>query len=121
MSEDHKKTLQTQLWNIEASTLGHASEDDSEGLFEDLDLGSSKLGKTESQKNEHIAEVLSHLDKIGFRLADPEADVLGDAYEYLPGQLFYSTRISVCLWFLLRNDHIGKWRAVSELEPALPA
>jgi type I restriction enzyme M protein len=74
------------LKHIESSTMGHASEDDFEGLFEDLDLGSSKLGKTESQKNELIAKVLSHLDKIDFRLADTEADVLGDAYEYLIGQ-----------------------------------
>jgi type I restriction enzyme M protein len=74
------------LKHIEASTMGHGSEDDFEGLFEDLDLGSSKLGKTESQKNGLIAKVLSHLDKIDFRLADTEADVLGDAYEYLIGQ-----------------------------------
>ncbi len=74
------------LKHIEASTMGHSSEEDFEGLFEDLDLGSSKLGKTESQKNELIAKVLAHLDKIDFRLADTEADVLGDAYEYLIGQ-----------------------------------
>jgi type I restriction enzyme M protein len=74
------------LKHIEASTMGHASEEDFEGLFEDLDLGSSKLGKTENQKNELIAKVLAHLDKIDFRLADTEADVLGDAYEYLIGQ-----------------------------------
>ncbi|MEI6033006.1 MAG: type I restriction-modification system subunit M [Verrucomicrobiae bacterium] len=74
------------LKHIEASTMGHASEDDFEGLFEDLDLGSSKLGKTENQKNELISKVLSHLDKIDFQLADTEADVLGDAYEYLIGQ-----------------------------------
>lgn len=74
------------LKHIEASTMGHDSEDDFEGLFEDLDLGSSKLGKTESQKNELIAKVLLHLDKIDFRLSDTEADILGDAYEYLIGQ-----------------------------------
>lgn len=74
------------LKHIEASTMGHESEDDFEGLFEDLDLGSSKLGKTENQKNELIAKVLVHLDDIDFRLSDTEADVLGDAYEYLIGQ-----------------------------------
>jgi type I restriction enzyme M protein len=74
------------LKHIEASTMGHDSEDDFEGLFEDLDLGSSKLGKTEKQKNDLIAKVLVHLDQIDFRLADTEADVLGDAYEYLIGQ-----------------------------------
>ena len=74
------------LKHIESSTMGHDSEEDFEGLFEDLDLGSSKLGKTENQKNELIAKVLVHLDKIDFRLADTAADVLGDAYEYLIGQ-----------------------------------
>lgn len=74
------------LKHIENSTMGHDSEEDFEGLFEDLDLGSSKLGKTENQKNELIAKVLVHLDQIDFRLDDTEADVLGDAYEYLIGQ-----------------------------------
>ena len=74
------------LKHIEASTMGHDSEDDFEGLFEDLDLGSSKLGKSENQKNALIAKVLVHLDQIDFRLNDTEADVLGDAYEYLIGQ-----------------------------------
>lgn len=74
------------LKHIEASTMGHDSEEDFEGLFEDLDLGSSKLGKSENAKNELIAKVLVHLDQIDFRLEDTEADVLGDAYEYLIGQ-----------------------------------
>ncbi|MDB4511282.1 type I restriction-modification system subunit M [Akkermansiaceae bacterium] len=74
------------LRHIEGSTMGHASEEDFEGLFEDLDLGSSKLGKTENQKNELITKVLVHLDQIDFKLEDTEADVLGDAYEYLIGQ-----------------------------------
>lgn len=74
------------LKHIEASTMGHASEEDFEGLFEDLDLGSSKLGKSENAKNELIAKVLAHLNKIDFKLDDAQADVLGDAYEYLIGQ-----------------------------------
>ncbi len=74
------------LKHIEGSTMGHDSEEDFEGLFEDLDLGSSKLGKTENQKNDLIAKVLVHLDQIDFKLGDTEADVLGDAYEYLIGQ-----------------------------------
>ena len=74
------------LKHVESSTMGHDSEEDFEGLFEDLDLGSSKLGKSENQKNELIAKVLTHLDQIDFQLDDTEADVLGDAYEYLIGQ-----------------------------------
>lgn len=74
------------LNNIEQSTMGTESEDDFDNLFEDLDLTSTKLGRTESAKNELISKVLAHLDKIDFQLEDTESDVLGDAYEYLIGQ-----------------------------------
>lgn len=74
------------LKNIEQSTMGTASEDDFDNLFEDLDLTSTKLGRTEKDKNTLIAKVLAHLDKISFNLDDPKSDVLGDAYEYLIGQ-----------------------------------
>lgn len=71
---------------IERSTMGTESEDDFDNLFEDLDLTSSKLGRTENAKNEIISKVLVHLDAIDFKLEDANADVLGDAYEYLIGQ-----------------------------------
>lgn len=74
------------LVNIEQSTMGTASEDDFDNLFEDLDLTSTKLGRTESAKNELILKVLSHLDNIDFKIEDTQLDVLGDAYEYLIGQ-----------------------------------
>ncbi len=74
------------LTNIEQSTLGTDSEDDFDNLFEDLDLTSSKLGKTEAEKNALISKVLYHLDEIDFNLSDSNADVLGDAYEYLISQ-----------------------------------
>ena len=74
------------LRSIEQSTMGHASEDDFEHLFEDLDLASTKLGKTEEAKNTLISKVLSHLDKINFELKNNDRDVLGDAYEYLIAQ-----------------------------------
>ena len=74
------------LKNIEQSTQGTDSADDFVNLFEDLDLTSSKLGKTEKEKNELVAKVLVHLDKIDFKLSDKTADVLGDAYEYLIGE-----------------------------------
>jgi len=74
------------LKNIEQSTLGSESEDDFSNLFEDLDLRSSKLGASEKAKNTLVAKVLVHLDKINFNLSNTEADVLGDAYEYLIGE-----------------------------------
>ena len=74
------------LNNIEQSTMGTDSEEDFNRLFEDLDLTSSKLGRTESAKNALIVKVLEHLNVIDFQLQNVEADVLGDAYEYLIGQ-----------------------------------
>ena len=74
------------LTHIEQSTLDSESQDDFGNLFEDIDLTSSKLGKSENDKNELIVKVLSHLDEIDFDIANTESDVLGDAYEYLIGQ-----------------------------------
>ena len=78
--------LQGILNAIEQSTMGNESEDDFNKLFEDIDLASTKLGRTVAARNTLIAKVLAHLDKIDFQLRDVEADVLGDAYEYLIGQ-----------------------------------
>ncbi|MDP3435189.1 MAG: type I restriction-modification system subunit M [Bacteroidota bacterium] len=85
--------LQKILTNIQLSTMGTESEEDFDNLFEDMDLNSTKLGKTPEARNEIIAKVLSHLDKIDFKLEDVQTghapsqrDFLGDAYEYLIGQ-----------------------------------
>lgn len=72
--------------NFEQSTLGTNSEDDFEHLFEDLDLTSSKLGKTEDEKNTLISKVLYHLDDRDFNLSDTNADILGHAHEYVIAQ-----------------------------------
>ena len=74
------------LRNIEQTTMGTESEDDFVHLFEDLDLNSTKLGKTVDQRNKLIVQVLTHLDKINFELKNHDRDVLGDAYEYLIAQ-----------------------------------
>lgn len=79
--------LQKILINIQLSTMGTDSEEDFDNLFEDMDLNSSKLGKTPEARNAIIAKVLTHLDKIDFKLSDiNQVDVLGDAYEYLIGE-----------------------------------
>ncbi|MEO8148553.1 MAG: type I restriction-modification system subunit M [Bacteroidia bacterium] len=78
--------LQKILNNIQLSTMGTESEEDFDHLFEDMDLNSTKLGKTPEARNTIIAKVLSHLDNIDFKLEQTELDVLGDAYEYLIGQ-----------------------------------
>lgn len=78
--------LQKILTNVQNSTMGTDSEEEFDNLFEDMDLNSTKLGKTPEQRNEIIARVLGHLDKIDFQLEQTGLDVLGDAYEYLIGQ-----------------------------------
>jgi len=78
--------LQQILTSIEQSTMGTDSEDDFDKLFEDLDLTSTKLGRTAEAKNDLISKVLVHLAGIDFELDKADSDVLGDAYEYLIGQ-----------------------------------
>lgn len=78
--------LETIFKNVSNSTLGTDSEEDFENLFEEVDLSSAKLGKTNKDKNKLIAKILFHLDAIDFNLEDNEGDVIGDAYEYLIGK-----------------------------------
>jgi type I restriction enzyme M protein len=78
--------LQKILTNIQLSTMGTQSEEDFDNLFEDMDLNSTKLGKSAEARNAIIVKVLVHLDEIDFKLEHTELDVLGDAYEYLIGQ-----------------------------------
>ena len=54
------------------------------GLFADIDLGSTKLGSNDQQRNVTITEVIKALDEID--LFEHNGDVIGDAYEYLIGQ-----------------------------------
>jgi type I restriction enzyme M protein len=82
LNEDLERILNA----IEQSTMGTDSEDDFDKLFSELDLNATKLGKTVSERNKLIAKVLSHLDRIDFKLEDSQIDVLGDAYEYLISQ-----------------------------------
>lgn len=51
------------------------------GLFDDVDLQSKKLGSDDQQRNVTITEVLKKLDAID--VLGHEGDVIGDAYEYL--------------------------------------
>ncbi len=72
--------------DIERSAMNTDSEEEFKGLFEDLELTSSKLGNTEKKKNETIVEVMVKMNEIDFRIEDTKSDLLGDAYEYLIGE-----------------------------------
>ncbi|MCE2138422.1 type I restriction-modification system subunit M, partial [Streptococcus thermophilus] len=49
--------LQNAINEVQNSTLGKESESDFKGLFEDLDLQSSRLGNTVAKRSELIAKV----------------------------------------------------------------
>lgn len=80
--EDLKKVFN----DIEQTAVGNESEDDFIGLFEDVDLSSAKLGRSEKDKNAVIVDILGHLAEIDFQIQDAKSDILGDAYEYLIGK-----------------------------------
>lgn len=113
------------LTAIEQSTLGSESEQDFNKLFEDMDLNNSKLGRSPGKINTLIAKILVHLDAIDFELENTDADVLGDAYEYLIGQFasgagkkageFYTpSQVST---ILARIVTLGKERIKSVYDP----
>ena len=84
--EDLLQNLERALKTITDSSIGENSSQDFENLFEDVDLQSSKLGKTVTEKTKLISKILLHLSEIDFQLEDEEKDILGDAYEYLISQ-----------------------------------
>lgn len=75
---------------ISNSSLGRESEEAFIGIFEDIDLKSSKLGNKLEDKNESISKILIQLSKIDFKLEDQDKNVIGDAYEYLISQFALS-------------------------------
>ena len=81
--------LATILSNIERSTMGTESEEDFDHLFEDLDLTSTKLGRSEDAKNTLIAKVLAHLDAI-------DRDTSIAASKSMPSPRGYSRNSSGC-------------------------
>lgn len=72
--------------NLGESTVGHSSQEDFEGLFDDMDLNSSRLGRGEKERTALISKIILKINEIDFMHEDAEIDVLGDAYEYMIGQ-----------------------------------
>ena len=117
--------LEATLNYIEQSTMGTESEEDFNGLFQDVDLASSKLGKTPDKRNDVIVEILAKLKEIDFKLNEIDSDVLGDAYEYLisnfaagagksAGEFYTPQEVSTILSKLVTN---GKEKIKSVYDP----
>lgn len=78
--------LQNGVKAIESSTLGTDSQDDFQNLFDDMDLTSSRLGRTVKDRSALISKVIVNIADIPFEQGNAEIDVLGDAYEYMISQ-----------------------------------
>jgi len=82
--ENLNETLQRVFKNIEGSAVGTDSENDLKGLFDDLDVNSSKLGNTVAKRNEKLVKLLDAIGDLPLgNFADNSIDLFGDAYEYL--------------------------------------
>lgn len=62
-----------------------------EGLFQDVQLYSQKLGINAQKQTDTISEVIKAIGKLKLISADGKSDALGDAYEYLIGQFASET------------------------------
>jgi len=84
-NEDNLNELLSGVFrNIENSAKGADSEDDIKGLFDDLDVNSSKLGQTVAKRNERLVKLLDAIGNLEVgRYEDNTIDAFGDAYEFL--------------------------------------
>lgn len=82
--ENLNMTLEAVFRHIEESAKGSDSEDDFAGLFDDIDVNSSKLGGTVARRNANLVKLMEGIAnmKLG-NYKDHSIDAFGDAYEYL--------------------------------------
>ncbi len=81
------ETMSRIFANIEGSARGAKSEDAIKGLFDELDVNSTKLGATVANRNKKLVNLLEAIGDLplsndgGF--SSNTIDLFGDAYEYL--------------------------------------
>ncbi len=85
--ENLNVTLHRIFTNIETSAIGTESENDMRGLFEDVDVNSTKLGSTVAKRNEKLVKLLSAIGDLPLNdtedFSSNTIDLFGDAYEFL--------------------------------------
>lgn len=84
--ENLNETLEGVFRHIEDSAKGSVSEDDFAGLFDDIDVNSSKLGATVAKRNANLVKLLDGVGNMRLgNYKDNTIDAFGDAYEFLMG------------------------------------
>lgn len=82
--ENLNETLESVFRHIEESAKGSESEGNFEGLFDDFDVNSNKLGATVAKRNEKLVKLLHGVADMNLgNVKDHDIDAFGDAYEYL--------------------------------------
>ena len=69
--------------DIENSAKGTNAEADLRGLFDDVDVNSSKLGNTVAERNAKLVKIMDAVGDLPLDHGSAQIDTFGDAYEYL--------------------------------------
>lgn len=125
--ENLNETLERIFDHIERSAKGTASEGDLEGLFDDFDVNSNKLGSSVAKRNERLVQLLDGVGKMNLgRLQEHDIDAFGDAYEYMMamyasnagksgGEFFTPSDVSI---LLTRLGTVGRKEVNKVYDPA---
>ena len=125
--ENLNETLERVFKHIEESAASGAAENDFAGLFDDFDVNAKAIGETVAKRNKVLVELLNGVAKMPLLSATgTNADLFGDAYEYLMGmyaanagkkggQYFTPSDVSE---LLARLGTIGKTRINKVYDPA---
>ena len=81
--EDLNETLARVFRYIENSARGSGSESDLRGLFDDVDVNSTKLGNTVAQRNAKLVKIMDAVGDLPLAHGAAQIDAFGDAYEFL--------------------------------------
>lgn len=84
--ENLNETIERIFRNIEESAKGSESENSFAGLFDDFDVNSKSIGETVAKRNKVLVTLLDGIAKMPlYSTEGMQADLFGDAYEYLMG------------------------------------
>ncbi len=113
--------------HIEESAMGSEAESDFEGLFDDFDVNSNKLGANVARRNEKLVKLLNGVAQMDLGdVKNHDIDAFGDAYEFLMqmyasnagksgGEFFTPADVSV---LLTRLGTVGKKEINKVYDPA---
>lgn len=85
-NENLNETIEGVFRHIEESAKGSDSESSFTGLFDDFDVNSKSIGETVAKRNEVLVDLLEGVNRMPLYSSEGlNADLFGDAYEYLMG------------------------------------